>query len=116
MAVRVAGRGVELDGDELVAELLAQPGEPFLGDGPVPREPQSEHAEVGLIGAPLLDAGEVVVGETEVAPTTPTPAPPHSSCACLANARSHTVTGLARFVAKAANSEDTHAGTSDRAM
>lgn len=44
-------------------------------------------------------------------PIAPTPGPPHSSCARLASARSHIVTGLdpASALAKARNSALTHA-------
>ena len=46
-------------------------------------------------------------------PTTPTPGPPHRSCSAAASLRSHTVTGLVRFNAKALNSRETHAGPND---
>ena len=42
-------------------------------------------------------------------PIAPTPGPPHSPCASRASDRSHWVTGLDSFAAKARNSALTHA-------
>src|SRR3981081_3018815 len=44
-------------------------------------------------------------------PMAPTPGPPHSSCANLASDRSHFVTGLDAFAAKARNSARRHVET-----
>ena len=46
-------------------------------------------------------------------PTTPTPGPPQRSCSAAASLRSHTVTGLVLFNAKAENSRETQAGPID---
>ena len=46
-------------------------------------------------------------------PTTPTPGPPQRSCSAAASLRSHTVTGLVFFSAKAENSREMQAGPSD---
>ena len=48
-------------------------------------------------------------------PTAPTPGPPQRSCSALANERSQAAIGAVELVAKAANSDDTHALVIDRA-
>ena len=49
-------------------------------------------------------------------PTTPTPGPPQRSCSAAASLRSHTVTGLVFFRAKAENSRETQAGPIDASV
>ena len=65
VAPGVAGRGVDLDGDEPVAQGLAQALEPGRGDQPIGREPQAQHAEVGFGGHPGLDPAQVLVAQVE---------------------------------------------------
>ena len=62
--MRIARRRVDLDADEVVAELLLVARPARVGHGAVLREAQAEHAEVVVRDA-VLHAGEVGVGEAE---------------------------------------------------
>ena len=63
-AVRIARSGVDLDGDECVAELASQGFEALLGADTIVRETQAEQAGAG--GGPFLDLGQVAVGDPDV--------------------------------------------------
>ncbi len=65
VAVRVAIRRIDVDADEVVAELLAQAGESFWWDEGVAGEAKAEHGQILRRGL-LLDLGEIVVGQPEI--------------------------------------------------
>src|SRR5262245_20047907 len=68
--MRVPGRGIDLHGDEAVAELSTQRVEPLARHGGIGGEPQPEHARA--VCSAFLDACEVGVADADrrLAPAT----------------------------------------------